>query len=435
MPLKKRRLATYSNDASEDVAAVVEGLNSPQVSEKIKSLPNGVKKRLMSNLVLEAVLDKAMEDFKMPPGYNEDNALDNNNEDTSSPMINDEEMDESESSGKPKSFKDKRKEAIYKAELDRKSANSSESEEATADAGDVQYKEAPVPGLVNNDPAHNNDDKVPDNENKLEDDVPSEEKEFCMTPVQDEPLENGADDGKTDPAAPVPSQNSQFKSFFSTDLSVEDIDRQLAAKRAETLLSSATSPGSEESRPGSAGTEAGGSSGTPQVKKVVSLADYKWRKQQVGEGSTPASTPTTSTPGLAASLPPLSLASLPSLPGLDSFSQRREAEILSDKARSRNSSTHRTSSRPNSASNSRSPSRAPGGHKTPSSSPLPAYQEQPREDLTERLRKEFGLNIDESDEADTDGGEVVEREEKVVKEHRERKVAREDSRLDSRRDG
>ena len=102
--------------------------------------------------------------------------------------------------------------------------------------------------------------------------------------------------------------------------------------------------------------------------------------------------------------------------------------------RSRNSSSHRTSSRPNSASNSRSPSRAPGGHKTPSSSPLPAYQEQPREDLTERLRKEFGLNIDESDDADTDGGEVVEREEKVVKEPRERKVVggREDSRLDSR---
>ena len=340
-PLKKRRLATYSNDASEDVTSVVEGLNSPQVSEKIKSLPNGVKKRLMSNLVLEAVLDKAMEDFKMPPGYNDDNALDSNNEDTSSPMINDEEMDESESSGKPRSFKDKRKEAIYKAELDRKSANSSESEEATVDA--VQYKEAPVPGPVNNDPAHDNNDKVPEIENKLEDDVPLEEKEFCMTPLQDEPLENGAEDGKTDPAAVVPSQNSQFKSFFSTDLSVEDIDRQLAAKRealvkeaaeeAETMLSSNASPGSEESRPGSAGAEAGSSS-APQVKKVVSLADYKRRKQQVGDSSvssTPASTPTTPTPGLAASLPPLSLASLPSLPGLDSFSHRRESEMLSEK--------------------------------------------------------------------------------------------------------
>ena len=165
-----------------------------------------------------------------------------------------------------------------------------------------------------------------------------------MTPVQDEPLENGADDGRTDPAALVPSQNSQFKSFFSTDLSVEDIDRQLAAKRealvkeaaeeAETLLSNNTSPGSEESRPGSAATEACSSSNTPQVKKVVSLADYKKRKQQVGDssvGSTPASTPTTPTPGLAASLPPLSLTSLPSLPGLDSFSHRRESEILSEK--------------------------------------------------------------------------------------------------------
>ena len=107
--------------------------------------------------------------------------------------------------------------------------------------------------------------------------------------------------------------------------------------------------------------------------------------------------------------------------------------------RSRNDS-HRTNSRPNSASNSRSPSRAPGCHKTPSSSPLPAYQEPPREDLTERLRKEFGLNIDESDDADTDGGEVVEKEEKVSrdhkeqKEHKERKVVREDSRLE-RRDG
>ena len=344
-PLKKRRLATYSNDASEDVATVVDGTPlSPQVSEKIKSLPNGVKKRLMSNLVLEAVLDKAMEDFKMPPGFNDDNALDSNNEDTSSPMINDEEMDEPESSEKPRSFKDKRKEAIYKAELDRKSANSSESEETNVNAGDVQYKEAPVPGLVNNDPAHDNNDKVPDNENKLDDDVPSEEKEFCMTPVQDEPLENGADDGRTDPAALVPSQNSQFKSFFSTDLSVEDIDRQLAAKRealvkeaaeeAETLLSNNTSPGSEESRPGSAATEACSSSNTPQVKKVVSLADYKKRKQQVGDssvGSTPASTPTTPTRGLATSLPPLSLTSLPSLPGLDSFSHRRESEILSEK--------------------------------------------------------------------------------------------------------
>ena len=329
-PLKKRRLATYTNDASEEVAVASDGLSSPPVSEKIKSLPNGIKKRLVSNLVLETFLDMA----KMPPGY-DDNALDSNNEDTSSPMINDEEPEESESCVKPKSFKDKRKEAIFKAEQDRKSANSSESEEATIDAGDVKYKqvyvdvkngEAPVPGPDNIDPAQANHDTVPD------DDVPVEEKEFCSTLVlDDESIGNTRG----------PSQNSQFKSFFSTDLSVEDIDRQLEARRealvkeaaevAETQTVSTASPASEESRPGSAGAEPGTSSGLPQAKKVVSLADYKRRKQQGGD--TPASTPTTPTASLPISALPLS--GLPSLPGLDSFSLRKEPEILSEKGQSR----------------------------------------------------------------------------------------------------
>ena len=34
------------------------------VNEKVMALPNGLKKRLISNLVLEAVLDRAMEDFQ-----------------------------------------------------------------------------------------------------------------------------------------------------------------------------------------------------------------------------------------------------------------------------------------------------------------------------------------------------------------------------------
>ena len=89
---------------------------------------------------------------------------------------------------KIETFKDKRKEAIFKAEQDRKSANSSESEEATIDAGDVKYKqvyvdvkngEAPVPGPDNIDPAQANHDTVPD------DDVPVEEKErWCAHPLQ-----------------------------------------------------------------------------------------------------------------------------------------------------------------------------------------------------------------------------------------------------------
>ena len=91
-PLKKRRLAEYTNDSSEvreftndsseDVIASIAGASASAVSDKIKSLPNGLKKRLISNLVLEAVLDKAMEDYT-PGNYNDEN-LDSNTEDTMS---------------------------------------------------------------------------------------------------------------------------------------------------------------------------------------------------------------------------------------------------------------------------------------------------------------------------------------------------------------
>merc|ERR1719411_68196 len=69
-PLKKRRLANY-REAEEEVRAASEkevadtmnNLPTP-VNEKVMALPNGLKKRLISNLVLEAVLDSAMEDFQ-----------------------------------------------------------------------------------------------------------------------------------------------------------------------------------------------------------------------------------------------------------------------------------------------------------------------------------------------------------------------------------
>merc|ERR1719150_854432 len=94
-------------------------------------------------------------------------------------------------------------------------------------------------------------ESVPDKEEE----VPAEEQEFCSTPLQDE---NSCSTAAAAP--PVPSQHLQFKSFFSTDLSVEDIDRQLEAQREALLVkekeasSSAlsSSPVSEgSSRPGS----------------------------------------------------------------------------------------------------------------------------------------------------------------------------------------
>ena len=75
----------------------------------------------------------------------------------------------------------------------------------------------------------------------------------------------------------------------------------------------------------------------PSVKKRVSLADYKKRKQRASEsGGTGTPTTAPSTPNLATGLPSSmpSLPSLPSLPGLDMPSQtfaRSKAEKLQDK--------------------------------------------------------------------------------------------------------
>ena len=73
------------------------------------------------------------------------------------------------------------------------------------------------------------------------------------------------------------------------------------------------------------------------MKKRVSLADYKKRKQRASEsGGTGTPTTAPSTPNLATGLPSSmpSLPSLPSLPGLDMPSQtfaRSKAEKLQDK--------------------------------------------------------------------------------------------------------
>merc|ERR1719192_2652159 len=120
----------------------------------------------------------------------------------------------------------------------------------------------------------------------------------------------------------VPAQHSVFKSFFSTDLSVEDIDRQLEARRvelakeAEQELRSARpggSPSSEESRPGSSLSSSHpttSSSSAQEPKKRVSLADYKKRKEKE-KGGSENSTPTSRHTSPKLSPLPSSLPALP----------------------------------------------------------------------------------------------------------------------------
>merc|ERR1719150_709100 len=76
-PLKKRRLANYKEDTENeeqlmdslavgDTSPPVKGSNAVHGSPS-RHVPNGLKKQILQNLVLEAVLDKAMEDMLSEP--------------------------------------------------------------------------------------------------------------------------------------------------------------------------------------------------------------------------------------------------------------------------------------------------------------------------------------------------------------------------------
>ena len=76
-PLKKRRLANYKEDTENEeqlMDSLAVGDTSPPVTgsnavhgSPSRHVPNGLKKQILQNLVLEAVLDKAMEDMLSEP--------------------------------------------------------------------------------------------------------------------------------------------------------------------------------------------------------------------------------------------------------------------------------------------------------------------------------------------------------------------------------
>jgi hypothetical protein len=62
-PLKKRRLANYKEDQEQEQEELDQAADNTN-----NKVPNGLKKTFLQNLVLEAVLDKAMEDMLATPG-------------------------------------------------------------------------------------------------------------------------------------------------------------------------------------------------------------------------------------------------------------------------------------------------------------------------------------------------------------------------------
>merc|ERR1719471_925132 len=290
------------------------------------ALPNGLKKRLISNLVLEAVLDRAMEDFQerreeeevaesrpdlklnsvkeeeeakpgdeaRQPGENDEDGNKHNSEATSTPK--DTNRDDSKTdnalTAKPDCVEEENRPVdLEKNEKMERGRNElKEDIKVSADCQKEDFKE----------------DSTPTVSKKAE--IPfercsslKEDEEHEATPAEREepsPSPSPPPSPVTSTTTPsVPAQHSVFKSFFSTDLSVEDIDRQLEARRvelakeAEQEMRSARpggSPSSEESRPGSSLSSSHpttSSSSAQEPKKRVSLADYKKRKEKEKGGS------------------------------------------------------------------------------------------------------------------------------------------------------
>merc|ERR1719278_2019021 len=295
-PLKKRRLANY-REAEEEVRAASEkevadtmnNLPTP-VNEKVMALPNGLKKRLISNLVLEAVLDRAMEDFQerreeeevadsspdlklnsvkeeeeakpgdevRQPGENDEDGNKHNSEASSTPndtksgvrvekkneqsittssearssFGEDANRDDSKTdnalTAKPDSVKEENRPVDLKKseKMERGQNELKEDTKVSADCQKEDFKEESTPTVTKKAevPFERSSSLKEDEEHEA---TPPESEEPSPSPSP--PPSSVA--STTTPS--VPAQHSVFKSFFSTDLSVEDIDRQLEARRVE----------------------------------------------------------------------------------------------------------------------------------------------------------------------------------------------------------
>lgn len=265
-PLKKRRLATYNESAEENVKGTEtvrilpsdptisfgwfrffllpiqttvlfqvlqdDRSRQAQVTEKIKSLPNGLKKRLISNLLLDAVLDKAMQDIlPIQPDMKEEEETEKENKEE--PV--DKPSHDSPLKKKPKSVKKgkgkKSGEKVEENGVDDGAGSKADETEAKipSEAGGVR--------VARDDSRATSEPTISDMpEIKLE--THKDEKDANTKPESDKNKVIGAQSlrlHELEDKPPTPVQHSVFKSFFSTDLTFDDIDRQIEAKRVELV--------------------------------------------------------------------------------------------------------------------------------------------------------------------------------------------------------
>lgn len=234
-----------------------------------------------------------------------------------------------------------------KAKNIRKSAKSKKTEESVEENGIVEEKPSSPQPIENleQDKEDIKEDVLParTGDNKHE----SQNKTIVAEEVTKSDAEGRSNLDKArsvEEKPPTPIQHSVFKSFFSTDLSIDDIDRQIEAKRIElarenSLASSSPSPRPDFSDDLPRTLRAGGN--TPNNKSVtnttpttarkkVSIADYKRRKQTSVHGENQTDSGSLSGSGITSllstklnSLPPVT--TLPDLPGLEPASNKKQS--------------------------------------------------------------------------------------------------------------
>ena len=184
-PLKKRRLANYKED------------QELQENEELVKVPNGLKKQILQNLVLEAVLDKAMEDMLATDGTE-------TNSDKKETKVDFSEAEETE---------------IVTSNTDDDKADEQ------AEVKDVEMKED-VKVEEEEEPEDIKDEPLETKTEKDETELRSPEKEVK---IEKSPL-------KKDKLA-IPSSllepNSAFKSFFNSNVSLEALEAEIAASQKQ----------------------------------------------------------------------------------------------------------------------------------------------------------------------------------------------------------
>ena len=392
-PLKKRRLASYKDDTGSDEQTV--GSGGEDTSPIHHPPQNNLKKKLLQNRVLEAVLDKAMEDMLGPNGESgpskmkaEDDVdvmsssdeTKENNDDHRAKRTSQSSVETKSLSSPPPlpspSIRHPEQSSVFKSFF--KSDVSLEELEARLEASKRQREASLSSPVIKNEEESALPDVAGERRASPERDEVEERPETVkVEESQSKPLEAVTEDKFTKPViAPEAAAIEQDK------VKVEEV----AAAATPRLLQAATA--AQPPPPTPPATSAADSK--PKEKRRVSLADYK-RRRTAKEAAAPSVAKAATVPDVLSSTSSSSSSSavMPSATADDGSATPTLDEQLSKGS----AAAHPTLSTLPLFEKLEKLEQAQQETKKKASSLLPE-PEPKREDLTERLKKEFGLVTD-----------------------------------------